>query len=294
MRVLVTGATGFTGSHVVPRLVAAGLQVRALLRDPARVGALGGLKVEWVAGDLADQAALARAMTGCDALLNIASLGFGHAPGIIAAAEASGLGRAVFVSTTAIFTQLNAGSKIVRVAAEQAVRGSRLDWVIVRPTMIFGSSRDRNMCRLVRFLRRSPVLPVFGPGLCLMQPVYVEDLADALVAALITPSAGRREYNVSGRDALPYNEIVHRTARAMGRRVKLLHLPFRPVVRILEFLERRKCRLPLKAEQVLRLNEDKAFSWAQAGRDLAYSPRSFDIAIRRQLSEMGLRVSPLS
>lgn len=288
MKVLVTGATGFTGSHVVPRLVARGLTVRCLVRDPARAAGFAGSAVELVPGDLNDAAGLARAMSGCEGLLNIASMGFGHAPAIVAAAEAAGISRAVFVSTTGIFTQLNAGSKATRVAAEEVVRGSRLDWIIMRPTMIFGTSRDRNLCRLVRFLRRSPILPVFGSGRCLMQPVYVEDLADALVAALLSSAPGRREYNISGREALSYNQLIRQTAGAMGRRVYIVHLPFRPVVRVLGLLERWKVRLPLKAEQVLRLNEDKAFAWEAAGRDLGYRPRGFNEAIARELAEMGM------
>lgn len=286
MKVFVTGATGFTGSYVVPRLLAGGWEVKCLVRDPQRAGRLRAAGVEIERGDLADASGLTRAMTGCDALLNIASMGFGHTHGVIAAAEASGVRRSVFVSTTAIFTRLNAGSKAVRVAAEDAVRASRLEWVIVRPTMIFGSSRDRNMCRLVRFLKRSPVLPVFGPGKCLMQPVYVDDLARTLVAALSAPEAARRQYNVAGREPQTYNDIVRTTARLMGRNVCLLHLPHRPVVRILEFLERRGIVLPLKAEQILRLNEDKAFDWTEAARDLDHRPLPFHEAMQRQLAEL--------
>ena len=169
------------------------------------------------------------------------------------------------------------------------MRASRLEWVIVRPTMIFGSSRDRNICRLAKFLRRSPVLPVFGPGTCMMQPVYVDDLAQALVAALVRPEAIRREYNLSGRDPLSFNDLARTTAALMGKKVRLLHIPHRPVVRLLEFLERRKLRLPIRAEQIQRLNEDKAFAWTDAARDLGYAPVDFPSAMRLELAELAPR-----
>ena len=123
----------------------------------------------------------------CDALVNLASLGFGHAPAIVAAAVGAGLGRAVFVSTTAVATGLPARSKAVRLAAEATVRSSGLAWTILRPTMIYGAPGDRNMSRLLALLIRARrglpgvglpvVLPVPGGGRGLQQPVHVADIA---------------------------------------------------------------------------------------------------------------------
>ncbi len=109
-------------------------------------------------------------MKGADALVNIASLGFGHAGSVIQATKEAGIRRAIFISTTAIYTQLDAKSKSIRLAAEQAIQTSGLEYTILRPTMIYGSRRDRNMWRLIRFLRVSPVAPVFGDGNYLQQP----------------------------------------------------------------------------------------------------------------------------
>ena len=136
-----------------------------LVRETSDCSALEKLPVHCVNGDLGDHDALTAAMVGNDALVNVASVGFGHAPTIVSAAEAAGIRRAVFVSTTAIFTALNAGSKSARMAAEDTIRSSSLETTILRPTMIYGSSRDRNMCRLIRFLSQWRVVPVFGKGI---------------------------------------------------------------------------------------------------------------------------------
>ena len=145
MKIFVTGATGFTGSRVVPLLLKNGFEVRCLYRASSDRSPLNGLEVEWALGDVSDSQSLTSAMQGTDALVNIASLGFGHADSIIRAAKDAGIRRAIFISTTAIFTQLNASSKKVRVAAELAVENSGLQYTILRPTMIYGSPRDRNM-----------------------------------------------------------------------------------------------------------------------------------------------------
>lgn len=279
MKVLVTGATGFTGSRLIPILLQNGFQVRALTRPTSDRAPLSALTVEWVTGDLSDPPTLTAALHGVDALVNIASLGFGHADNIIASAKAAGVKRGIFISTTAIFTQLNAGSKSVRLAAESAIQASGLNYTILRPTMIYGSLRDRNMWRLIRLLRVTPVMPIFGDGKSLQQPIFVDDVAQAVLLALQTDTTIGKSYNIAGKDPLTYNQVIDTVASALGKRVWKLHLPYMPIVRALQFTEQMNIRLPIKAEQVLRLNEDKSFSYADAQRDFGFSPRSFEEGI---------------
>lgn len=275
MKVLVTGATGFTGSRVVPLLLDSGHEVRCFVRETSDRSQLGTLPVEWVTGDLSDNEALTSALRGVDALVNIASLGFGHAESILRSAKEAGVWRGIFISTTAIFTQLNADSKSARLAAEEAIQASGLDYTILRPTMIYGSPRDRNMWRLIRLLRFSPIIPIFGDGESLQQPVFVDDVAQAVLLALGTDETIGKSYNIAGKDPLTYNQVIDTVASALGKRVWKLHLPYMPIVRLLQFTERIRIRLPIKAEQVLRLNENKAFSYEEAQRDFGFSPRSF-------------------
>ena len=283
--VLVTGGSGFTGGHVVTALVERGCDVSALCRSDAAVASVEALGARPVMGDLDDPGSVDRAFaaSGATHLANIASLGFGHAPTIISAARDNGLMRAVFVSTTAIFTKLNAPSKAVRMAAERDVTDSDLDWTIVRPTMIYGTPGDRNMWRLVRLVRRSPLVPMPGGGHNLQQPVHVADLAGAIVSALDRPVAIRRAYNVAGPDPISFREVVAATGNAVGRKPRGLSLPARPVIRLLTSVETRTGRsLPVKAEQIERLIEDKAFPIDDAVRDLGYSPRPFTVGIRAE------------
>ena len=214
----------------------------------------------------------------------MASIGFGAAPAILEACRSAAVRRAVFVSTTAIFTQLNAGSKVVRQAAEAAITSSGLNTTILRPTMIYGTPDDRNMIRLVRWLERWPVIPVFGNGRSLQQPVHVSDVAWAVVQALETSATIGRQFNISGAASLTYNDVVRLTAQALGRRVQRFHIPDRPIVTALQVSERLGITLPIKAEQVLRLNEDKAFSHAAAADAFGYSPIAFEQGICQEVA----------
>jgi len=277
VRVHVTGGSGFLGGHVLPLLVQRDHEVTALARsaDAAeRVEALGAAPI---IGDLDDPASLdeAFAASGAQALVNLASLGFGHADAIVNAAEDAGLKRAVFVSTTAIFTALEASSRSVRLAAEASIEDSVLDWTIVRPTMIYGTPADRNIWRLLRLLRWCPVVPIPGAGTRLQQPVHVDDLAQAIVSALEAPTAIAKAYDVAGPEPLTFRQVIEQAATAVGRRAVLLPVPLRPAIVALRLYERAVSRPRLKAEQLERLGEDKAFDIEAARKDLGYEPRSF-------------------
>jgi len=284
MKVLVTGATGFTGSRLVPLLLKNGFEVRVFVRPTSDRSPLSALKVEWATGDFANPESFTSALHGVDAFINIASLGFGHAESILKSMKEAGVKRGLFISTTAIFTQLNAGSKSVRLAAEEAIQSSGLDYTILRPTMIYGSKRDRNMWRLIRLLRITPIMPIFGDGESLQQPIFVDDVAGAVLLALQTDATIGKSYNIAGKTPLTYNQVIDTVASTLGKRVWKFHLPYMPIVRMLQFTERMKLRLPIKAEQVLRLNENKAFSYEEAQRDFGFNPRSFEDGIRAEVS----------
>jgi nucleoside-diphosphate-sugar epimerase len=287
-RVLVTGATGFTGAYVVRLLAERGYVVRCFLRPSSNAAVLPVKRIELVYGDLGDQSSLTTALAGCDVLVNIASLGFGHARPIVASAVAANIRRAVFVSTTAVETTLNAASKSIRLAAEDTVRQSELAFTILRPTMIYGSSRDRNICRLIHYVNRWPVIPIFGDGNHLQQPVYVGDVAKGVVQALESDRTIGNTYNISGASPVTYNELVETVCRLMSNRVVKVHIPTRLCVIGLRFLERFTQRFPIKAEQIQRLNEDKVFDYSAAARDFDYCPRAVTEGIAQELKEMGL------
>jgi nucleoside-diphosphate-sugar epimerase len=285
MRVHVTGASGFLGGFVVPLLIQEGHEVTALARSSEAALRVGRLGAEPVSGDLDIPATVAAAFAAAsaDALVNLASLGFGHAPLVIASAEKAGIKRAVFMSTTAIFTTLDSRSKAVRLQAEAAIRGSVLDWTVLRPTMIYGTPADRNMARLLRVLRRAPVVPVPGGGRRLQQPVHVEDLAGAVVCAVERDQSIGRIYDVAGPEAITFRQIVEQAVAAVGTHPRLVPVPLAPMIgglRAYEAAARALARTPrIKAEQLERLAEDKRFDIAAARADLDFEPRPFHIGI---------------
>ncbi len=327
MTTLLVGGTGFLGSYVAARLAGPDLAVlvrpaQLAGHHPAQSGA-GGMHplgppaqrreagrddapgphrsgdlprrwnvlppgVETRTGDLADPRALERALQGVHTVVYCASMGFGHVPPLVRQLETAGVRRAVFVSTTAIFTTLPARSRALRLEAEAAVQASALAWTILRPTMIYGSARDRNVSRLLCFLRWSPVYPLVGDGRALHQPIYVDDLADAVVAALASAATVGRAYNLAGAEPLPYADLVCTAARAVGRQVRLARVPLRVALAAAWASTRLPIPRPITPEQVLRLAEDKAFDYSAAVGDFGFRTRSFADGVRLEAASLGL------
>jgi nucleoside-diphosphate-sugar epimerase len=288
VKIHVTGGSGFLGGHVIPVLLQRGHEVSALARTTAAARRVGDLGASPIYGDLDDVASVDEAFTTSQAevLVNLASLGFGHAPTIVAAAEDSGLRRATFVSTTSIFTKLDAPSKRIREMAENAVRESELEWTIVRPTMIYGAPGDRNLARLLSALRRWPAFPLPGGGRGLQQPVHVDDLSGAIATSIETSDAVHTSYDIAGPEPLTLRELVEEAAAAVGRDPRLFPLPLAPAIVVVRAYEAVARHPRIRAEQLRRLGEDKAFDITKAVKDLGYKPRSFRAGIRDEATSL--------
>jgi len=292
MRVIVTGGTGFTGEFVLRALAARGIEPTVLVRGSSDRSRLADLRLQFAEGDLGDAASMARAFCGHDCLLNVASIGFGQGPDIVRCAVEAGISRAVFTSTTAILTNLPVRTKPVREAAEAAIRASPLRWTIVRPTMIYGTARDRNVSRLLRWLRTWRVMGLPAGGRALQQPIHVADVASALVTCLLTDATASRTYNISGREPLTFRDMVTQAARAVGVRPLLIPVPLAPVAAVVGVAERLHIPVRLRAEQLRRIAEDKAFPHDDAARDFGFSPRSFAEGVRQEAESLGLAAPP--
>jgi len=289
MRMLVTGGSGFLGGYVLREAARRGHKTVALARSEAAAVAVASHGALPVSGDLNEHFSLAEAFAAnpYDVLVNLASLGFGHGPTIVDAAERASIGRAVFVSTTAVTTNLPATSKRVRLAAERRIASSDLNWTIIRPTMIYGDPGDRNLSRLLQLLCRTPVLPV-PAGTRLQQPVHVEDVADAVLTAAERADAAGRTYDVAGPKPLTFTELLRTSARAVASRTRFLPVPLSPVIAAARGYELLSKNPRIRSEQLRRLAEDKAYAIDDAARDLDYVPRPFSDGIHAEARAMGL------
>ncbi len=198
---------------------------------------------------------------------------------------ACGARRIVALSSTSRFTKDQSSDSAEQVIARKLASAedhfrawaekAEVEWVVLRPTLIYGRGRDKNICEIARFIRRFGFFPLLGPARGLRQPLHVEDLAVSCLAAVTAPDAANRAYDLSGGETLPYREMVRRIFVAMGRRPRLLTVPpgvLRIGVTFMRQLPRSRHWSPAMAE---RMNRDLVFDHVDAVRDLAFAPRPF-------------------
>ncbi len=278
--VLVLGANGNVGSLLVEELTRRGSLVTAALR-PRRAPPPGPSGVRWVEAELSRPDSLRSALVGIDRVIWTPSVGL--VPGCLAVLEEANPARVVVISSASVHTQLPSGGARKKRAAEAAIRGSKLHYTILRPTMIFGNARDRNLTRLLDYLDRFPIFPLFGDGSGLMQPVFIDDLVEAILRAVARPIADRQTYDIGGAAALSYRALVETTAEALGRRVWFARIPVALAAGSLRLANRIGMRF-LSEEQVLRLTEDKVVDNGRIVADLGCAPRGFAQGIAEQVS----------
>ena len=237
MNVLVTGGTGFVGPHVVRAIVDAGHDVRALVRDRKGGAPVAALGAELVEGDMTDAASLRIASQGIDAVVHLVAIRQGRpdqferimvrgTQDLLAAAKEAGASR--FVHMSALGTSEQTRNLVPYYGAkwqqEQDVRASGLDYVIFRPSFIFG--RDGGILSTFRKIAKlAPVTPVIGSGRERIQPIWVDDVAAYFAAALDKPDATNRAFELGGPDVVTWNEFWERLKRALGIRRPTVHVP---------------------------------------------------------------------
>jgi uncharacterized protein YbjT (DUF2867 family) len=264
MKILVTGATGFIGPKVVHALRAEDRDVRALVRRPERATQLASWGVELATGDLTDPASLRAAVTGCTHVLHLVAILTGRptdfervmtqgTKDLVAAAKAEGVER--FVLMSALGTSETSKDAVPYYAAkwaeEREVVDSGLEYTIFRPSFVFG--RDGGALPIfMKQVRYSPVVTVIGPGLQRSQPIWVDDVAQYIAQGIARAEAASRTFEIGGPDTVDWNELYQAIAKALGKRRRLLHVPF-ALARTGAQLTERLPGAPLSVDQVTML-----------------------------------------
>jgi uncharacterized protein YbjT (DUF2867 family) len=289
--ITVFGGTGFLGRRLVQRLAAEGASVRVAVRhpDPARSApqAAGLDQITVFSADVRDQASVAAAVAGADAVVNAVSA-YVEKGGVTfkavheqgaetVAREAASAGVARLVLVSGIGADPKSESLYIRargrgeLVVQQAFPGA----TIVRPGAMFGPG-DALFGTLADLARLLPVLPLIGGGRTRLQPVYVEDVAEAIARMFADPGTAGRTYELAGPGVYTMRELVKITLRLIGRRRLLVPVPFVVAMvqaRLFELLP----SLPLTTSQVDLLRTDNVASGVLPGfRELGIEPKGVE------------------
>ena len=276
----VLGASSFVGTCLLPLLVRSGWSVHAYARQSFGRENKG---VTW--RELSKNPPQSEE-TGLSHWICVAPLVV--LPAYFSFLQARGVQRLVVLSSTSVFTKGASSNSEERALAHRLVDAERrlqtwaesqgIQWVILRPTLVYGWGLDKNVTEIGRFIRRFGFFPLLGEAKGLRQPINVEDVAGACLAALQTSDASNRAYNISGGQTLSYREMVACIFSALGMpKPRFLKVPlwaFHAALRVFKRIPRYgKASLAM----VERMNQDLVFDHTDAVRDLGFQPRHFQL-----------------
>ena len=292
--VTVFGGSGFVGRHLVNRLAAGGWRVRVATRHPGEalflkpMGVVG--QVVPVFANIRDDASVAAAVAGVDDVVNLVGILYQsgrqtfaathhHGAGRVAtAAAAAGAGRMIQVSAIGATTTARSEYARTKAAGEAAVLEAFPDATIVRPSIVFGPE-DGLFNLFAALARLSPVLPLIGGGRTEFQPVYVGDVADAIVACLDDGATKGKVYELGGPAVYSFRRLMELTLNAIGRRRLLLPVPWFVASLEAAFLELLPKPL-LTRDQVAQLKVDNVVAeGALTLADLGIQPTAAEVIL---------------
>jgi uncharacterized protein YbjT (DUF2867 family) len=298
--VLVTGASGFVGSHVLPELLGSGHRVVALVRAPAageavlrRLPAALASGVELRTGDVLEPGTLPAAMAGVDAVVHLVALArdwsggrdllrvnLGGTENVLAAMHEAGVRRLVHMGALGVADREELHYVKSKARAEAAVRASGLDWTILKPSLLFGPGDG--FFNIVAGLVRVPLplVPVPGNGLSRFQPIHVGDVARCARLAIERPETVGAAFELGGPRTWTYREITREVARSLRRRRRVVPMPL-PLIRLaagtMEALHLRF--FPVATDQLRQLALDNVGPLDGVRRAFGFDPRTMEGAL---------------
>jgi uncharacterized protein YbjT (DUF2867 family) len=297
--ILVTGASGFLGSRVVPALLDAGHRVIALARTPtagevvtSRVPEDQRAAIEIRIGDVTRPESLPAAFAGVDGIVHLAAIPRDYRGGadlrlvntegtraVVTAMRAAGVRRLVHMGAMGVEDDPAlhyAGSKA---KAEALVRESGLDWTVLKPSLQFGEG-DGFFNIIADLVRMSPgIVPVPGRGDSRFQPIHVGDVARVTAAAIADPTTVGQSLELGGPRYWTYREITQEVLSALGKKRAIVPMPV-PIIRLVaRMAELVRLPFPVATDQLRQLRLDNIGSLDTIPARFGFDPRPMEGAL---------------
>lgn len=283
MRVLITGGSGKIGQKLINCLAHQDLMIRVLVR---RGDSVLSNQVEIFPGDLLNLASLPEAVKDIEAIVHLAALTHSHiqrlywwvnvqgTENLIKAAQKAGVNRFILVSTRAIHPKGGAYSQS-KLAAEEIVKNSGLNWIILRPAEVYGMAQGEMIDRLIKFVKKSYLVPIIKTDDYPLAPIYIDDLVGALERVVLETNLTNKIYTLTGPESFSFEELVEQICQFFRLKRLKIYCPLRLLKLVFKIFSLMPGQSLLVSDQLSRLCSPKSADISLARKDLAFNPISF-------------------
>jgi uncharacterized protein YbjT (DUF2867 family) len=287
--ILVTGGSGFIGSHIAKQLISEGQDLRVLIRNRGRVeqeGRLKKLEVEWIEGDVLKPETLSNAMHGVDAVIHTVAIAVEKGTltfervneqgtvNVVEAATEGNVKRLINLSQLGADPSLPYRFMASKGKAQEYVANSQLDWTAFRPSVVWGPE-DEFANTFARLIPLTPLIfPIIGDESTRFQPIWVGDVAEAIVKSIDDPKTIGREFELGGPEILTLEEIERRTLAALNASRLFIRFPL-PLLQIIVRMMEALLPSPPVTRSLLELLSVSNVTTQNALSEFISEPRSF-------------------
>ncbi len=294
MMVYIAGGTSFLGQRVVKRFLEEKYDVTCLSRSEETKNKLFKLKEKYngnlniVSGNLQNPNSLFYGLTGVQTAIYLVRLEYtDYVKNFIYSAKKLGVKRVVFISSTTVLLPYDLDVKKQKLESEEMIKNSGLDYTILRPTMIYGGEGDNNFSKMLKFIKTKKFFVVFGNGENLIQPIYVDDVASAIISVLDNKKTIGKTYEICGKEPIKYIEMLKIVKDKLKSNFMIIRLSIgfsKFVVKVFKGVFK---NFDLDVSQIEGMKIDKAYSYEDALRDFGFNPLPFEVGIEKEIKELG-------
>jgi len=295
-KILITGATGFIGTHLVQDLVKTAYEVAVLARKTSNSEPLKNLGIDIRYGDVTDLRSMIQACKGVDIVVHLAALisskGIDYeesflvnvvgSQNLIDACRINQVKKIIYMGTQSDNPGIYATTKR---KAEELFRDSGLNITIIKPSLVYGFGGKGLFGSMVKFIKKLPVIPIVGSGKYPMKPIYVSDVTQAIISCMEGDNL-KTEYFISGPQEIAYSKFIDAIAEAMGLRKTKLHIPYFLIFLGVSFVSMFLKNFPFTIDTLKGLLNPRVYDSKEAEDDLSFMPITLEEGLKRTFAQI--------
>lgn len=288
--ILLTGATSQVGQVLVKKLASSHEKIRCFVRKTSNIEKIKGDNIELFFGDFSDKESIKKALDGVEYLVHLGGIWYADKFLSVLDEDKRKITKAIFVGSTSRFQKVNSEDEkeldVVKkmMSAEKIINASKQNTVILRPTMLYGIDRDKNVLKLIKIMDKIHMFPIIGKGNGMKQPVHVDDLADAIISVMYNKNIVKNEYNIPGKSPIEYKDMINEIKNNLHTPVIVMHIPVWLAELGFNIYKKINPETIINKAMVKRVDKNFIFSYEEAQKDFQYSPMNFKDGVKKQIA----------